>query len=115
MEDGRNPTGRATRASPQAPTGLDHPASIPCAADLDWSQFVGSIPCAATISEEAASMLSDADLVEAVSDNVWNAAHYRRYGPHDANCSLLYREAVRRGNEGLYDTGYKRALRSAGH
>ena len=69
----------------------------------------------AKLTAEDAAKLSDEELVDAVEHNVYYAALIspHRHSDYDANCMTLYREADARGNDGLYDRGYKRAERYA--
>ncbi len=66
------------------------------------------------MTERDAQALDDDALVEAVNHNVWNAGFFRKTSVFDDNCTILWREAVRRGNEGLYKKGYSKAARAAG-
>ncbi len=63
--------------------------------------------------------ISNHDLVQRVADAVLRAATMAgsRFddGVDDAKCGALYREAVRRGNPGLYDRGHNDACESQGH
>ena len=63
----------------------------------------------ATISSDRAEAFTDDELVRAVESNVYEAGWHKQHSVYDANCSVLYREAVRRGNEALYEKGYRLA------
>ena len=63
------------------------------------------------LTEQQVEALSDAELIEAVADNVHGAAFFSRVTHFDRNCHVLWLEAHRRGNGELYERGYRRAER----